>query len=115
MKHTGSCHCGNIKFEVEGEIEGVISCNCSICLRKGALLWFVSNAQFSLLTPRDNLNTYMFNKHVIKHQFCPICGVEPFGEGTDPQGNAMVGINIRCLENINPLAVPAHAYDGKSL
>lgn len=37
MKHTGSCHCGNIKFEVEGEPTSALACNCSICLRKGTL------------------------------------------------------------------------------
>ena len=46
MKYQGSCHCGKVAFEVEGEIQGVISCNCSICRRKGALMWFV---------PRDKL------------------------------------------------------------
>jgi hypothetical protein len=33
MKYQGSCHCGNVAFEVEGEIGGVISCNGSICRR----------------------------------------------------------------------------------
>lgn len=115
MKYTGSCHCGNIKFEVEGELEGVIACNCSICSRKGSLLWFVPSAQFTLFTSRDNITTYTFNTQVIKHQFCKVCGVQPFGEGTDPKGNAMVAVNIRCLENVNPEEIPVHHYDGKSL
>jgi hypothetical protein len=37
MTHTGSCHCGQIKFEVEGTLDNVIDCNCSICQRLGAL------------------------------------------------------------------------------
>ena len=41
MKYKGSCHCGAVAYEVEGEIQGVIQCNCSICFRKGAPLWFV--------------------------------------------------------------------------
>ena len=41
MTHKGSCHCGNVAIEVEGDIQGVIQCNCSICHRKGAPLWFV--------------------------------------------------------------------------
>lgn len=28
--YTGSCHCGRVAFEVEG----TITCNCSICARK---------------------------------------------------------------------------------
>ncbi|MGR8981112.1 MAG: GFA family protein [Gammaproteobacteria bacterium] len=38
MKHKGSCHCGRIAFEAEGELEQVMDCNCSICSRRGSLL-----------------------------------------------------------------------------
>ena len=37
--YTGSCHCGKVAFDVEGTIDGALSCNCSMCSRKGALLW----------------------------------------------------------------------------
>ncbi|MES2673620.1 MAG: GFA family protein [Pseudomonadota bacterium] len=115
MKYKGSCHCGKIAFEVEGELSRVLACNCSICLRKGSLLWFVPNANFKMLTNRESITTYTFNKHVIKHQFCAICGVQPFGEGIDPKGNAIFAVNIRCLENIDPLSIPVQHYDGKSI
>jgi hypothetical protein len=115
MKYTGSCHCGNIKFEVEGELTGAMACNCSICSRKGTLLWFVPSPQFTLLTVRDNITTYTFNKHVIKHQFCAVCGVQAFGEGVDRKGNAVFAVNIRCLEEIDPLSIPVQHFDGKSM
>jgi uracil-DNA glycosylase len=41
MKYHGSCHCGGIAFDVEGELSQAMACNCSICARKGALMWFV--------------------------------------------------------------------------
>lgn len=40
MKYKSTCHCGNVAFEVEGELERATACNCSICSRKDALLWF---------------------------------------------------------------------------
>jgi len=113
MKYTGSCHCGKIAFEVDGELKNAMACNCSICQRKGSLLWFVTADQVKLLTPRENLSTYEFNKHVIKHQFCNVCGIHPFGEGKDKNGNATFAINIRCLENIDPLAISSSLYNGK--
>lgn len=115
MKHKGSCHCGKVAFEVEGEIDGAMACNCSICQRKGSLLWFVPRSQLKLLTPEDQISTYSFNKHQIKHRFCPTCGMHPFGEGTDPKGNAMAAINIRCLEDIDLKAIPVQEFDGKAL
>ena len=115
MKYQGSCHCGNILFSVEGDIESALACNCSICSRKGTLLWFVPASKVQLLTPRENITTYTFNKHIIKHQFCGVCGAQPFGEAMDPQGNPTFAINIRCIEGIDPLSFPVHLYDGKSV
>ena len=115
MMHKGSCHCGRIAFEVEGEIGGAMACNCSICTRKGSLMWFVARDKLHLLTPDENAATYMFNKHVIKHRFCPVCGIHPYGEGVDPKGNRMAAINIRCLEDIDLATIPVQNFDGRSM
>ena len=115
MKYKGSCHCGKISFEVEGEIKGAMACNCSMCQRKGSLLWFVPREDLHLLSPGDLANTYTFSKHVIKHRFCPTCGIHPYGEGVDPNGKAMAAINIRCIENIDLASVPIQHFDGRSI
>ncbi len=115
MKYQGSCHCGKVRFEVEGEIDGLLECNCSICSRKGSLLWFVSREQMKLLTPEDNAASYTFNKHQIQHRFCKTCGMHPYGEGSDPSGNKMAAINARCLENVDLSAYPVSHYDGRSI
>ena len=115
MKYSGSCHCGAVAFEVEGEIKGAMACNCSMCQRKGSLLWFVPREKLRLLTPENAASTYMFNKHVIKHRFCAVCGIHPYGEGTDPKGNATAAVNIRCLEGIDLAAIPTKQYNGRAL
>ena len=115
MKYQGSCHCGRIEFEVEGEIAGVASCNCSMCGRKGILMWFVPRTALKLLTARDRMSTYTFNKHVIKHHFCPKCGIHPFGEGISPKGGEMAAINVRCLEGVDLAALEVKEFDGRAL
>lgn len=115
MIYKGSCHCGQVAFEVEGEIGPVLSCNCSICSRKGSLMWFVPRAQLRLLTPEGQLSTYTFNTHRIKHRFCAACGIHPFGEGSDPAGNAMAAVNVRCLEGVDLAALEVKHYDGRSI
>lgn len=114
MLYKGSCHCGRIAFEVEGTLAGAMACNCSLCQRKGALMWFVPREQLRLLTPEENAASYTFNKHVIKHRFCATCGVHPYGEGADPQGKATAAINIRCLEGVDLEKIPVTHYDGRS-
>jgi hypothetical protein len=32
---------------------------------------------------------------------CRRCDIHPYGEGTDPNGNRMAAINIRCLDGID--------------
>ncbi len=114
MIYQGSCHCGRTRFEVEGDLTQVTECNCSICSRKGALHWFVPRDKLRLLTPEENLSTYTFNKHQIKHRFCPTCGIHPFGEGADAAGNRMAAVNARCLEGVELSALVVQHYDGRS-
>lgn len=110
----GSCHCGRIRFEVDGTPQSVMSCNCSICQRKGALMWFVPRASLRLLTPEADTQVYQFNKHVIQHRFCPVCGIHPYGEGVDPSGRAMAAVNARCLEDVDLDSLPVTRFDGRS-
>lgn len=113
--HTGSCHCGKVAFEVEGEIDSALSCNCSMCSRRGSLLWFVPRASLRLATPDSEAATYTFNKHLIQHRFCATCGIHPYGEGTAPDGKAMAAINLRCIDGLDLDAIPVHRYDGRSI
>lgn len=115
MIYKGSCHCGRISFQVEGEIDSALACNCSICSRKGSLLWFAPLEKLKLQTPEESASTYTFNKHAIRHRFCPTCGIHPYGEGVDPKGNAMVAINLRCVEDIDLDRITVHTFDGRSL
>lgn len=116
MKYSGSCHCGRVAFDVEADaaITRAMSCNCSICSRRGHLLAFFPAAKVDLRTPEDALSTYTFNKHVIRHQFCPVCGVGPFGRGADRDGNPVFAINVRCLEGIDLDALEIDKVDGRS-
>ena len=116
MIYKGGCHCDRISFEVEGDLTQVTQCNCSICTKRGNLLWFVPRPQLHLSTPESDLRTYMFNKKVIQHRFCAICGCAPFGEGANPKtGEKMAAVNIRCLDNVDMSKIKVISFDGRSL
>jgi hypothetical protein len=115
MKYEGSCHCGRIAFEAEGEIGTVIECNCSHCSRKGFLLWFVPRDKVTLKTPESDMSTYKFNKHVIAHQFCSVCGVEPLAFAKDKNGADTAAVNARCLKGIDLGALKRMPYDGAKM
>lgn len=116
MQYQGSCHCGNVAFDLEitPPLEKVIDCNCSHCSRKGYLLAFVPRAQLMLKTPLENLSTYTFNRHFIQHQFCTRCGVAPFGFAKNREGEDTAAVNVRCLENIDLNGLKRELVDGRS-
>ena len=107
--YHGSCHCQTVKYEVTADFTEGITCNCSHCKRKGMLLAFVPEAQFTLLSGRENLTTYHFNKHQIDHVFCKTCGVQSFA-----QSGEMIAINLNCLEDLDTDALEIKKVDGKN-
>ena len=115
MTYQGSCHCGKVAYEVDGELQEAVECNCSNCSRRGYLLWFVPESQFRLKTPPVELSHYTFNTHRIKHYFCPTCGSATFGMGAGKDGKIMVAVNIRCLPDVDLAAVRRKPFDGKRL
>lgn len=115
QKYTGSCHCQKVRFEVEMDLNEVISCNCSICSRRGHLLAFVPAEHFNLLSGEDSLTDYQFGKKIIHHYFCSVCGVAPFGKGVGPDGKEMRAINVRCLEGVDVDSLKVVKFDGKSM
>jgi hypothetical protein len=112
--YTGGCHCGRVTFQVTADVQNAITCNCSLCSKKGYVLSFVPAEQFTLLTGEDVLTDYQFNKKIIHHLFCSVCGVGSFGRGIGPDGKASVAINLRCLNDLDLAAVPMTEFDGKS-
>jgi len=115
MKYTGGCHCKAVKFEVEADLSHTMACNCSHCQKKGFILAFVPAEQFTLLSGEEMLSEYRFNKKVIAHLFCKVCGVQSFGRGTDPAGKATVAVNVRCLDDVDLSALHPKEFDGLSM
>ena len=115
MNYRGSCHCGQVAFEADGEIGELLACNCSMCQRRGSLLWFIPRDRFRLLTKPEGMKTYTFNKHAIKHHFCPTSGIHPFAEGTGRDGKPIAAINARCIEGLEVEALSVKHFDGRAL
>jgi hypothetical protein len=115
-RYSGGCHCGKVRYEVEADLGMVISCNCSICTKKGLLWNFVPPEQFTLLSGEDELGEYLFNRHAIHHLFCKHCGTEAFARGTNPVSGAdVVALNVRCFDNIEISELKLTPFDGRSL
>jgi hypothetical protein len=113
--YTGGCHCGKVRFEAQADIAEVIACNCSRCRKVGALLSAVAEPEFKLLSGKEELSDYRFNKGTIHHPFCRTCGIQSYAYGKGPGGVDMVMLNVRCLDGVDPDQFKVRKFDGASL
>ena len=111
--HTGGCHCGKVRFEVDAPARiSATECNCSICSKAGYLHLFVTRKEFRLLQGEDALSTYTFNTGAAKHYFCRHCGVKSFYiPRSHPDG---VSVNVRCLDEATLERVEVTPFDGRN-
>ena len=112
MLHKGSCHCKAIEFEIESDLDKIMQCNCSICIRKNAKMCMVSKDSIKIIKGKENLTSYKFNTMIAEHFFCKNCGIYTHhNRRSDPNGAA---INIGCIDAINPFNYEAEFIDMKS-
>ena len=118
ITYKGSCHCGNVNFKFKHEeIKSGLRCNCSICIRKGAVMTdFVippDELKHTVKQP-DSLGLYEFDNKVAKHYFCKVCGIFTFNQTIRVPDHYRV--NLGCLEDFDLESITEiNVFDGKSL
>ena len=115
MKQTyrGSCHCGNVRFEVDLDLDHVRVCDCSLCRKRGALNHRVSESDIRVLTPLEEMTLYQWHTRTAKDYFCSKCGILPFRRPrTAPE---LWTINVRCLEGVDLDSIPIKRVYGSQL
>ena len=113
VTHTGGCHCGRVRFEVDApaRIEAV-DCNCSMCRRSGYLHLIVRADEFRLLSGADALTEYRGNTGTARHLFCGRCGIKSFYvPRSNPDGYS---VNARCLDRDTISALDVEPFDGRN-
>lgn len=122
--YPGCCHCGRVRFTVEADIDHVRVCDCSVCVRRGALLHRVATDQLRLLTPWEDLSTYRWGTCTATDYFCRACGILPFRRPsrlTELERRAGTGpfsgwsVNVRCLDGIDLAALAARRIAGSEI
>lgn len=100
-KHA-RCHCGavEIKAWLPQGTASAKRCDCSICRRRGPGAVTATTDSVTVLSGADHLTHYTWHTHMARHWFCKICGCYVYHQRrSDP---AECGINIGCLDGINP-------------
>ncbi len=122
--YQGACHCGRVKFEVVADIEQVRVCDCSVCKKRGALIYRVEEQNIRFNTPLGDLTLYKWGTFTGKDYFCPVCGIMPFRRPSTPTATELAGgvkpfdgwaVNTRCLEGFDIASVPKVEISGSKI
>ena len=90
--HRGSCLCGGVTFEVEGDLPGPDACHCSICRKHSGHVFASTDVAKSALTIRGEEHLHWYrSSELVRRGFCGTCGCSLFWDrdGWDKIGIAM--------------------------
>lgn len=122
--YLGSCHCNSVRFEVDAHVDHVRICNCSICQKRGALIFRVPKNDMRLLTPINDLTVYEWGTKTGADYFCPECGILQFRKPSNPSKKELVqgmrpftgwAVNARCLDGLNITDLNVHNINGADI
>lgn len=77
-KYSGSCLCGQVKFQIEGSFESFFLCHCKFCQKDTgsahAANLFSSTAQLTWLSGQNKIKTFKLPSTRHTKSFCLECG-----------------------------------------
>lgn len=106
--HTGSCLCGAVRFEVDGELKPPDACHCAQCRKQSGHYWASTNVPRSalLLRGEDNL-TWYHSSEKVRRGFCSICGSALFW---DPTGHDFIAIGMGAFDKPTGTHLEKHIF-----
>jgi len=106
--HTGSCLCGAVTFEVDGDLPAPDACHCSKC-RKHSGHFFASTdvPRASLRIGGESNVTWFQSSEKARRGFCAICGSSLFW---DPIGRDWTGIAMGAFDGPTGTRLAVHIY-----
>ena len=84
--HRGSCLCGAIRFEIEGELAEPDACHCGQCRKTSGHVWASTDLAESRLkvSGAEGLTWYQSSARV-RRGFCSTCGSSLFWKPIDKE------------------------------
>ncbi|HKD23143.1 MAG TPA: GFA family protein [Rhizomicrobium sp.] len=111
--YAGSCHCGTVRFRVDAPIGELTTCDCSICVKRNALMAKVPERALTVLAGEEALTLYEWNTRRAKHYFCRHCGIYVFHRKRAAPDH--FGVNVFCLDGVDAKSLPVRATEGAGM
>ena len=90
--HSGSCICGEVKYQLNSKILNVVNCHCNFCRSHtgAAFSTYVALPFASLEITEGREKLSIFEREAGKKHFCSICGTPIFNLNTRYPGTCML-------------------------
>jgi hypothetical protein len=111
----GGCHCGAVRFAAELDLAAPVNdCNCTFCVRRGALMIVLAPAQLRLVAGEEILAELAATDASRRYSFCRRCGVHVLAHGHAASvGGDYVALNVRCIDGVDVSALKVAYWDGR--
>jgi hypothetical protein len=103
--HRLTCHCGAIELRIESDIDPTEAsrCDCSFCVRRGAIAVRVRRDSVHIEKGADKLTLYQWNTNSAEHYFCSVCGnYTHHRTRANPQ---LIGLNFGAIDGCDASAL----------
>jgi hypothetical protein len=106
--HKGSCLCGAISFEIEGELAAPTACHCSRCRKHTGHFKAGTDVRRSAVAIRgEDKLTWYFSSEKVRRGFCSICGSSLF---FDPPHLDRIGIAMGAFDTPTNTKLAMHIF-----
>ena len=107
----GSCLCGAVRWQFQGEPDGATACNCTACRRYG-VLW-AYDYEDECIKVSGKTQSYARGTSLEFH-FCPTCGCIAFWRARqkNPEGRRRIAVNLRLADPEAVARLPIDHFDG---
>ena len=109
---TAECHCGNVKLATKDIPDSLLSCNCSICNRVGALWAYYKTEDVEISIKDTPTSIYLWDKREIELHHCPDCGCTTHYSSSGESGEKKTAINARMADLKVTENIPVKKFDG---
>lgn len=96
--NVAQCHCGSVRIHVRRLPGTLLSCNCSICRRYGALWAYYKPSSVQIRAPKDGLVRYAWKRRIRYYHRCRKCGCVTHYTYRKKSSWATVGVNASNFE-----------------
>lgn len=109
MTHSGSCLCGAVRYDIDGEMRPSVACHCSQCRKTSGHYWSATQVDDASLTVQDpeGALTWFRSSETAERGFCNRCGASLFWR-MDGEGHTSIGSGT--LDMPTGLTTAKHIY-----